>query len=186
MSEGPLLPRGAAVGKTLAASVINGNCGPLVLPSLVVVLFLVFDFLRLAEVVWDFGGISRLLPFFLSTVFGRFGSVSTTEVPPWVPLFSTVSLGVGRRSSSQSTSWGLDLGGLGFVSFNRTSFDPEGWGGGAFSFWRPKLVRPYSEVAGSFTVALPPVPGLIGADEPRDGFMVAIIIHSESEHGDRM
>lgn len=186
MSEGPLLPRGATGGKTLAASVINGNCGPLVLPSLVVVLFLVFDFLRLAEVVWGFGGIARLLPFFLSTVFNRFGSVSATEVPPWVALFSTVSFGVGRRSSSQSTSWGLDLGGLGFVSFNRTIFDSEGWGGGAFGFWRPELVRPYSEVAGSLTAALLPVSGLIGADEPRAGFMVAIIIHLESEHEDGM
>jgi hypothetical protein len=111
----------------LAVSVTNGNCGSLVPPSLPVVVFLVFDFLRFAEVVCGFDDVGRLLLVFLPAVFGRFGSVSATEVPPWIPLFSAISLGVGRRSSSQSTSWGLDLGGLGFVSFNRTIFDSERW-----------------------------------------------------------
>ena len=47
-------------------------------------------------------------------------------------------------------------------------------------------MRPYAEVAGALTVALLPVSGFIGADEPRSGFMVAIIIHLESEHEDGM
>ena len=74
------------------------------------------------------------------------------------------------------------MGGLGFVSFSRTSFDSEGWDGGALGCWRLGPVRPCPELAASLIVALLPVSGLIGAGETRAAFMAATVVHLKSEH----
>jgi hypothetical protein len=60
--------------RALAARVINGSCGSLAFAFLAVVLFVCFDFLRLAGVVDGFEPFVRLL-LVLSTIFEIVGSV---------------------------------------------------------------------------------------------------------------
>jgi hypothetical protein len=71
---------------------------------LAVLLFVGFDFLRLAGAVDGFDGFVRLLTVLISIFFDFLGPVCATEVLPRLALASTISFGVGRRSSSQSTS----------------------------------------------------------------------------------
>jgi hypothetical protein len=117
-----------------ALRVINGNWDPLSLLFLAVTLFLVLAFLRLAEVAGSFDCITRL----------AVAEAAASSLP-------LVSFGVGRKSSSQSTSRSVDLGCLGLVSFNRGTTDP-GSGKGAFGFWRPEALRLYPAVAGLLVV----------------------------------
>ena len=128
--------------------VINGNWGLLSLLFLAVTLFLVLPFLRLAEVAGTFDCMSRLAVDFLSVVLGPFEGPVAEAAASSLPL---ISFGVGRKSSSQSTSSLVDLGCLGLVSFNRGTTGP-GWGEGAFGFWRPEVLRLYTAVAGLLAV----------------------------------
>jgi hypothetical protein len=103
---------------------------PLVLPSLVAVLFFVFDFLRLAGAVCGFDGIVRLdwdedlrpTPNEIAENKGTRGGTSVVDTDPNRPK----------------------------------TVDSEGWDGGALCCWRLGPVRPCPELAASLTVALLP------------------------------
>jgi hypothetical protein len=90
-----------AAGATPVLGVTNGNWGLLSLLFLAVALFLVLTFLRLAEGFVSLGCISRLAVDLLSVVLGLFEGPEADTAVASLPF---VSFGVGRRSSSQSTS----------------------------------------------------------------------------------